>query len=209
MSKYRRNHDSPATVLILGNTADLADLYGQWLRSTYNVKATHDCSTALRLLDEDIDVALLDRRSPSGMCDEVLTTISERDLGCQIGVVTSKPTDDGLFELDFDEYLCTPTTKREVHGTVQSLLAQHDYNDAIQEFYELSSTKEALEENHSKAELESNQRYTEIQTSIEALEEEIAAMTEALTDSQFHATSLWNSSEEVEIGEPDLTSSQG
>lgn len=193
MAGYRRKNGDPATVLVLGETTNLADLYAEWLPSEYRVLAADDCSTALALLDGDFDVAVVDRRSPNGTGDKVLTTICERELESLVAVITTDPPEIGIFDMEFDDYLCAPVTRREVQTTVRSLLAQQEYGDAIKKLYRLVSKKAALETEYPAPELESCQRYKALVERIETLNEEISAMTDTFTASQFSSDTLWRS----------------
>lgn len=121
------------------------------------MKVALDCSTALKLLNDGVDIAFLDRRSPNGTGDNVLTSISERELECRIAIVTCDPPDPEIFEMEFDDYLCAPVTRQAVHRTVQSLLTQEEYEDAITKLYSLASKMAALEAEYPTTELESCQ----------------------------------------------------
>lgn len=192
MARAERKDGDPATVLVLGETDDLTGLYERWLRSEYTVKVAIDCSTAIDLFDNGVDVAFLDRRSPNGTGDEVLTWICERELECRIAIVTTDPPEPEIFDTEFDDYLCVPVTRREVHSTVQSLLTQEAYGDRITKLYSLASKKAALEAAYPTIELESCQRYHALVERIETLDDEISAMADTFSASQFHSESLWD-----------------
>lgn len=191
MSIPQRKDGEPATVLVLGETTDLTDQYQRWLRSEYTVKVAIDHSTAIELFDEGVDVAFLDRRSPTGAGDDVLDWMCERGSECRIAIVTSNPPGPEIYDAEFDDYLCAPVTRREVHSAVQSLLTQEAYGEALTKLYSLASKKAALEADHETTELESCQRYSALVERIETLEEEISAMVDTFSTSQFHSESLW------------------
>ena len=71
-----------ATVVVVEDEPDLADLYTAWLDDDYDVHAAYGGEEALELIDDlgAVDVVLLDRRMPEVSGDEVLSALRDRGL---------------------------------------------------------------------------------------------------------------------------------
>jgi CheY-like chemotaxis protein len=60
------------TVLVVDDEPQLAELYSMQLAEEYEVRTATGGPEALDLVDEEVDVALLDRRMPRMSGDELL-----------------------------------------------------------------------------------------------------------------------------------------
>lgn len=174
----------PKKVLIVEDDTDLANLFAVWLGETYTVQVAHDCETAYALLDQTVDVVLLDRNLPDESGDEVLAAVRHWGLDCRVAMVTAtEPTSD-IVEMGFDDYLCKPATKEELRNTVEQLIAQADYGEAIQELYALASKKALLETHCSSAELATDEKYARLEARFEELHQELNRKVDAFSEAQ-------------------------
>ena len=167
------------TVLVVDDEAGITDLYAEWLSDRYEVLTAYSGREAVEQLDEEVDVALLDRRMPDMSGDEVLDEIRERGLDCRVGMVTAVDPDFDILEMGFDTYVVKPTTEEELGETVETLVQRATYDDNVQEYYSLSARRAALEANKGRAELENNDEYAELEDRIEEME---AALEESFAD---------------------------
>jgi len=136
--------DGQPTVLIVDDDEDLADTYALWLNDEYDVRTTYSGGEAMESLADDVDVVLLDRRMPAVPGDEVLGEIRDRDLDCQVAMLTAVEPDSDIVELPFDEYLVKPVSKAEVVEAVDELLFREDLDEETQEYLALNATEESL-----------------------------------------------------------------
>jgi DNA-binding response OmpR family regulator len=137
--------DDRPRVLVVEDEVDLAHLYETYLETEYDVTVATDGETALDVVSDDHDVALLDRRMPETTGDEVLAGIRERELDCRVAMITAVEPDVDVVEMAFDDYLVKPVSREELHSLVEVLLRRATYDQQTQEFFQLASKKVALE----------------------------------------------------------------
>lgn len=152
-----------ATVLVVEDERDLADTYALWLQDSYSVKTAYDGSSALDQLDETVDVALLDRRMPDLSGSDVLVTIRDRDLECQVAMVTAVTPDFDIATMEFDAYLVKPIRKDELEDLVERLLARSQYDDRMQELYALVAKKAMLDAEMTEQERAASDDYAQLE----------------------------------------------
>lgn len=174
-------------MLVVEDEERLAELFAMWLGDGFDVSVAHDCASATDLLDGSVDVALLDRNLPDGSGDELLETIEERGLDCAVAMVTAVTPDFDIIELGFDEYLCKPTSESELVDTVERLVAQRNYQPAVDELYALSRKRALLESRYSASELRSNDEYAELTERIEELRRETTGLVDDFSETQLTA----------------------
>jgi two-component system response regulator AdeR len=150
-------------ILIVEDEPDLAALYADWLADEYAVEVANTAADATATLDETIDIVLLDRRLSDGSGDSVLATIRERGFSCRVAMVTAVEADFDIIELGFDDYLVKPVTSEALCDAVDRLLRRKSYNQELQEFFALASTKAVLEAEKTTAELAASDRYARLE----------------------------------------------
>jgi DNA-binding response OmpR family regulator len=151
-----------ATVLVVEDERELADLFADWLRSTYDVRTAYTADGALDELDGDVDVVLLDRRLPESSGDAVLETIRGEGYGCQVAMVTAVDPDFDMLELGIDAYVVKPVDREELAELVSRLLARSLYSEEVQEYFSLASKRASLETSKSEEELAASDRYSDL-----------------------------------------------
>lgn len=174
-------------MLVVEDEERLAELFAMWLRGPYEVSVANDCASATELLDETVDVALLDRNLPDGSGDELLDVVEERELDCAVAMVTAVTPDFDIIELGFDEYLCKPTSESELVDTVERLVAQRNYQPAVDELYSLSRKRALLESRYSASELRASEEYAELTDRIEELRRETTGLVDDFSRTQLTA----------------------
>ena len=157
--------DAPV-VLIVEDERGLADLYTAYLKDTYTVRTAYTGEQALELLDDDVDVALLDRRLKTWSGDQLLRVIRDRNLDCKVAMVTAVAPDFDVANLAVDEYLVKSVLREELLEVVEELLLRAESTVDKQELLALISRKIALENEKPMAELEANDEYTKLERQI-------------------------------------------
>ncbi|MFB6251503.1 MAG: HalX domain-containing protein [Halobellus sp.] len=152
----------PPLVLVVEDEPDLADLYATWLRDNYRVRVAYGGREALDELDDEVDVALLDRRMPDLSGDEALEAIRERGVDCRVAMVTAVEPDYDIVEMGFDDYLVKPVSREALKETIENLLLRDTYDEGIQELFSLASKKALLESEKDAVSLENNEEYQEL-----------------------------------------------
>ena len=153
--------DSPL-VLVVEDERDLADLYATWLRDEYRVRVAYGGREAVETLDDEVDIALLDRRMPDLSGDETLQAIREEGVECRVAMVTAVEPDFDIVAMGFDDYLVKPVSRDALKETVENLLLRSTYDEGIQELFSLASKKALLEAEKDPATLEANEEYQEL-----------------------------------------------
>jgi DNA-binding response OmpR family regulator len=177
----------PATVLVVEDERELADLFADWLADSYDVRTAYSAADALDELDEAVDVVLLDRRLPERSGDDVLDTIRERGLDCQVAMVTAVDPDFDTLELGFDSYVVKPVERDELEALVKQLLARSLYNEEVQQYFALASKRATIETTKTDAELAGDDRYQTLCEDIRELRSELDQRVADLDDEDFLA----------------------
>ena len=134
-----------ASVLVVDDEPDLAELYQVYLNSEYDVRVANGGSEALEKIDATIDVVLLDRRMPEMSGHEVLESIRSEGYEVRVGMLTAVQPDVDIVDMPFDDYEQKPITKEELHTLVEVLRQRATYDEQSQEFFALASKKATLE----------------------------------------------------------------
>lgn len=166
-----------ATVLVVDDERDLAELFKAYLEPAYDVYVATSGSEALSLADDDVDVILLDRRMPAMSGDELLSELTERGVDAQVALVTGVEPDADIVDMPFDDYLTKPVSKSDILALVEVLLVRSTYDECCQRFFSLASKKLALE----KAGNVDSAEYHELVERMTALREEINGTLETLS----------------------------
>ncbi|MHC3439593.1 HalX domain-containing protein [Natrialbaceae archaeon A-gly3] len=160
-------------VLIVEDEPDLAELYATWLAGHATTETASDGTTALEVIDEDVDVVLLDRRIPRVSGDEVLETIRERGHDCHVAMVTAVEPGFGIVGMEFDDYLVKPVSKDELRDLIERLLLHSSYDEQLREYFSLSSKKALLDAEKSEAERRASREYARLKDQLAVLRTEV------------------------------------
>jgi len=158
-----------ATVLVVDDETELADLYETFLATTYEVYTATSGEEALEVIDESVDVAMLDRRMPGMTGDELLEEIRARDLDVRVAMLTAVEPEADIVDMPFDDYEVKPVDSSDLHGLVEVLLKRRIYDERSRQFFSLASKKAALEI----ADNDDTEEYEELIEEMETLREEI------------------------------------
>jgi DNA-binding response OmpR family regulator len=137
--------DAAATVLVVDDQPDLADLYGTFLSAEFDVLTATDGDAALDQLTDAVDVVLLDRRMPDMSGDEVLDRLRDRGFDVPVAMLTAVEPDSDILEMPFDDYEVKPVDRGELLGLVEQLLDRATYDERSREYFRLVSKQTALE----------------------------------------------------------------
>ena len=174
-----------ATVVVVEDEPDLADLYAAWLEDGYDVHAAYGGEEALAVVDDldEVDVVLLDRRMPDVSGDEVLTALRDREVDARVAMVTAVEPDFDIVEMGFDDYLVKPVSREALEETVSELLLREEYADGVRELFSLASKKALLEAEKSTAELDASEEYADLSARIDEHRDDLDATLDRLSES--------------------------
>ena len=168
-----------ATVLVVDDEAEVADVYALRLRDQYETETAYGGEDALEQLDDDVDVVLLDRRMPDVGGDEVLEEIRERDVSTRVIMITAVDPDFDIIDMPFDDYLCKPVEKEDLVAAIDQQLAARRYDDRLAEYLEVTSKLALLKGEKTAQSLDGNDGVESLEHRAETLQ---AEMDEALSD---------------------------
>lgn len=174
MSTPPESGDSQTTVLVLEDEEGLADLYTIWLSDEYSVRTAYTAAEARDKFDQDVDIALIDRRLPDESGDAVLDWISQNYPECRQAMVTAVNPDLDIVEMPLDDYLVKPIQKEELLERVRRLDDQRNYEGAVRDLYALTRKRVHLESELSESERSSSEEFARLETRIEELEQTAA-----------------------------------
>ncbi|MFW6003466.1 MAG: response regulator [Halanaeroarchaeum sp.] len=173
--------DTP-TVLIVDDEPSLVELFGHYLADDYETRTATGGEEAIEKVDDDVDVALLDRRIPGMTGDEILDEI--RCMGYQfpIAMITAVEPAADIIDMPFDDYLTKPVDRAQLREVVAVLVDRKRYDEKSREFFQLATKRAALEASSS---FEGGKR-AELAAITERMEERKSDLTgslESLTES--------------------------
>lgn len=161
-----------ATVLVVDDERDIADLYTTWLDMNNEVRTAYGGEEALEKVDSDVDVVFLDRQMPDHSGDEVLERIRERELDCRVVMVTAVDPDFDIVEMGFDDYLTKPVMREDLDDSVETMVERDDYDETLQEYFALTEKKATLEAEKTPSELQESEEYQHLLERVDNLEDE-------------------------------------
>ncbi len=160
------------TILIADDEPGIRDLMTAWLEPQYDLRVAGDGKEALALVDEDVDMALLDRRMPGLSGDEVLDMLRESGHDFPVAMITAVTPDVDIVDMPFDDYIVKPIAKDELVRTVDLLRKRADYDEQSREFFRLASKRGRLRASEN-VDHHTNEEYKRITEEIEDLREEL------------------------------------
>jgi two-component system response regulator AdeR len=161
-----------ASILVVEDEDALAETYARWL-DDHTVQTAYTGEEALEVVDDDVDIALLDRRLPGMSGGEVLETIRERGLDCRVAMLTAVDPDFDIFEMPFDDYAVKPVLREELNELVERLLLLATYDSQARQSFALASKVSVLEGEKTRAELESSEEYAAARERLAQLDDDI------------------------------------
>ncbi|HKJ59986.1 MAG TPA: HalX domain-containing protein [Halobacteriales archaeon] len=162
---------SRATVLVVDDEEEVADVYALQLETQYDVLTAYGGEEALDVVTEDVDVTLLDRRMPDLSGDEVLDRIRDRGIGCRVIMTTAVNPDFDIMQMPFDDYLCKPIDGDVLRSAIDQQLAAREYDVSIDEYFSVTSKLALLQTEKPTQELTDNPEYRRLKRRADELRE--------------------------------------
>jgi DNA-binding response OmpR family regulator len=134
-----------ATVLVVDDEEEVADVYALRLRNHYNTRVAYGGEDALDTIDIDVDIVLLDRRMPEISGDDVLDQIREKGYDSRVIMLTAVDPGLDIVEMPFDDYLCKPVEKEDLVAAIEQQLQIQRYDEQLSEYFEITSKLALLE----------------------------------------------------------------
>jgi len=187
-----------ATILVVDDERDLADLYSMWIDDQYEVRTAYGGAEALEMMDEAVDVVLLDRRMPDMTGDEVLDRIREQEFESRVVMVTAVDPGLDIIEMDFDEYLTKPVSRPELNRVIENMRIQLRRSGALKEHTSVSNKMAALEAELDPETLEESNEYRDLRARLQHLGDSLSDHLESEPDGAERGTGEETSTVEAE-----------
>ena len=178
----KRGKTEEATVLVVDDEQDIADLYSTWLLTAHDVRTAHSGTEALQLVDASVDVVFLDRQMPDMSGDEVLDTIAERGIDPAVVMVTAVDPDFDIVEMPFDHYVSKPVDGGELEAVIDRLLELDQYDGHVTDLYGVTEKIVTLEAEKTQSALADSDEYAALVDRRERLEAEMADIVASMDD---------------------------
>lgn len=179
MSEHTTRYETAtAEVLLVEDEHRLADVFETHLSKTCAVQTVHTGQSALDTVHQGVDIVLLDRRLPDMSGRAVLAGIRDREIDCQVAMVSAVRPDEEILELDIDEYLRKPVACAKLSELVERLADRQCLRPELQTYIAKLSKKRALDAEQPVDSLASSSQY---QNLLVELTERRAALSETLT----------------------------
>ena len=162
-----------ATVLVVDDEEEVADVYALRLRSDYDTRVAYGGEDALDTIDIDVDIVLLDRRMPDISGDEVLEQIREKGYDCRVIMLTAVDPGLDIVEMPFDDYLCKPVEKDDLVAAIDQQLQIQRYDEQLSEYFEVTSKLALLESELPPQEREQSEELERLTERADSLRDEL------------------------------------
>ncbi|MEF8815138.1 MAG: response regulator [Halovenus sp.] len=183
----------PATVLVVDDEEEVADVYALRLRNEYETRVAYGGEEAMERLDADVDIVLLDRRMPTLSGDDVLEQIRETEYDCRVIMLTAVDPGLDIVEMPFDDYLCKPVEKEALVDAIEQQLQVKRYDKRLSQYLEVTSKLALLESELPPQELEDDEdlerlrnRAAELKESMDGMLEEFDEIEKSFRDIDRH-----------------------
>ena len=162
--------ETEQVVLVADDNERVNTMHTAWLEADYTVWTASDGEEALRTLDTDVGVVVLDRRMPGLSGGEVLEWIRSQRYDIRVVVVTSEDVDLDLLDMAFDKYLTKPVRQDELRAVVADLFERQTYSTQLQEYLGLRSKLGLLRAEYPDEALETHDLYHRLRSRLDELE---------------------------------------
>lgn len=167
-----RASSNPTGVLIAEDKRNLADIFAGWVDDDYEVRTAYDGEEAIELMDESIQAVVLDRRMPGLSGDEVLAELRDRGFNVPVAFISAVEPEDNVLDMDFSDYIIKPASRDEFQETIERLTALSESEPQVREYFQLKAKRDALEMGQGTWVVRSEERYDELESKLERLEDE-------------------------------------
>lgn len=173
-----------ASVLIVEDHADLAELYAEHLEPDYDVTIATSGLDALEHLGDGPDLVLLDRRMPGMTGDQVAERIRERDLDVRVAMVTAIDPDIDIIDLPIDGYLEKPVEGETLIELVEHLEGLDELDDLRADLSAKRVKRNVLEVEKDAMALATNEEFLALVREIDELEARLDSLEAQFEDNE-------------------------
>jgi DNA-binding response OmpR family regulator len=161
-------------VLMVDDEKEVADAYALRLEGVADVTVAYGGAEALERVanDPDPDVVLLDRHMPDVPGDDVLAELDERGIRARVVMVTAIDPGLDVLDLPFDDYLCKPVDREDVHAVVDQQCRVLAY-ELLGDYFRAESKRAVIEAELPADRLADHEEFTALESRTAALRERL------------------------------------
>ncbi|MXV63245.1 response regulator receiver protein [Natronorubrum sp. JWXQ-INN-674] len=179
--------DSPSSLFVVHPTRSLTGLDAACSRVTVSVTRADFDRSVLEQIDDRYDLLVLDWGLETPDARGVLDTFRQHTSDIQILVLADDVPGDDPVDRGADELLVSPISDETLHSTIERLLLQGAYEEAIGEFFRLS-TERALLESELQSGLAVTDQYQSVVCDLYEYRKRAAAIRDELSSDAFDRT---------------------
>jgi DNA-binding response OmpR family regulator len=165
-----------ATVLVIDDEEEVADIYALRLRDQYETRIAYGGEEGLEKIDDAVDIVLLDRRMPNVSGDRVLERIREGGFDCRVIMLTAVDPGLDIVDMPFDDYLCKPVEKDDLVDAIEQQLRLHRHDERLSEYLEATSKLSLLRSELPPQEREDSEQLDALEAKVDGLRTELEAV---------------------------------
>ncbi|MFB6243359.1 MAG: response regulator [Halobaculum sp.] len=168
--------DAEVRALVVDDEKEVADAYALRLEGVCETETAYTGKQALSTVESsEIDLVLLDRHMPGMSGDEVLRELRDREFGGRIIMVTAVDPDFEVIEMPFDDYLCKPMDREDLHAAVEHQRRILAY-ETLGEFFSAESKRAVLEAEIPVEQRSDREQYVELEQRVSRLRDRVGRL---------------------------------
>lgn len=179
--------DAPPVALLVDGDHRRFERYAAWLAPQYDVVVVESGSDVDRHSMDGADVALAELGDRPGERSGVVMELGARHLGTRVGLLLPEAPVYDPAELGIDLHRVGSVSRADLLGVVDDLFVLTEYDELVEELYDLTRCRAALGERLTESERRASERYRRLEAEIESLNEVVEACLARLSEAAFFA----------------------
>jgi DNA-binding response OmpR family regulator len=171
-------------VLIVEDQRLVAELYAEMLKPHYTVTIAYSAEEAMKKLNQNIDIVLLDRMMPGMSGDELLKKIRSTPeiSNLYVILVTAVKPDVEILCMGFNDYLTKPVKSKELLDAIERGIIRRAYDECINEYFDIIYKLNAVSQSVEESILTKHPEYLRLKKRAEKLKKEIDILRDGLIE---------------------------
>lgn len=170
------------TVLIVEDQPEIRSIFKDYLTPETAVEEAESVSSALKVMDEEVDMVVLDRNMAGSSGDEFLEKIRAEGYDVPVAMVTAIFPDFDIAGMEFDAYLLKPVGRMDLRNAVAAVVRRHQAGDPIRTYFATLSKVVALDDEYHASDLVEDDDFQDLQDDLEELEDDVRQAFDELDD---------------------------
>ena len=160
-------------VLVVDDDPRMVSMHAGWLEEDYRVERAYSGEEAIRKLDGEVDVVLLDRHMPGISGDEVLERVDEMGVDVRVVMLTAVEPDFDIVDMPFDAYVEKPGAREELVAVIEEVIEREAESERAQRLLSLRAKEALLRAEKTGEELADSEEYARLQAERRRIEADV------------------------------------